>query len=709
MNINRSLLAVTISCLCSSYIPQVMAEESGKSVSSLLEEIVVTSRKRAVSESLQDVPVAATALGKEQMKAVFAEDLHDMAALAPNVNIESAGTQAGVSNIFVRGMGLSGSTPTDEPAVGIIQDGVFWGVNYGALGYTYDLEAVEILRGPQGTLFGRNVTGGAVSIRSARPSGEFGFGVEATLGSNSRRDIAGYLETPIIDNVLSARFAVQQKNADGDIENLTTGNDSVGDVDARTIRGVFVFEPSEKLDLTLIAERYEDNGDATPTFKPNAKEFTVTSDLDGKVHGSTIDMAVLEANYELDHGIVTSISGYRSVMSDNTTDLDGLPAPIFHARFTMDDQEQFSQEIRYASTFSDKYRFTVGAYYFSQDWKYEERRNQVINANAQAQLKDHTSKAIFTDVDYHLTDEWTLNFGGRYSKEEKSARAAGFAACDPDEDVVLDCTYGPNDEDSAEWSNFSPKLGVSYRPNEDWLWYGSYTRGFRSGGFSMRGLPLQRPYDEEIVDAWEVGFKTELSNGKIRLNGAAFYNIYDDLQRTVVDPITTLQTTLNAATATITGFELELTAQLTDSLILSTNYGYTDASYSEFNGFDVDGDQVADPEAKDLNFARVAPHQMMVALTHETEAFSGWSLLSRASYNWTDDHHLDDNNLVFQDSYGVVDASVKLISPEGNWSVAAFGKNLTEEEYFTWGLALIGGINWGAQPRTWGLELSYEY
>jgi iron complex outermembrane recepter protein len=678
--------------------------------SALMEEVVVISRKRAVSESLQDVPVAASAYGREQMNAVFAEDIADLGALAPNVNIESGGTQAGVSNIFIRGMGLSGTTPSDEPAAGIIQDGVFWGVNYGALGYTYDLESVEILRGPQGTLFGRNVTAGAISIRSARPSGDFGFGIEGTAGSNNRRDIAGFFEAPLIDNQLSVRIAAQKKSSDGFVDNLTTGNDHVGDVDARTIRAVLVYDPTEEIDITLIAERYTDNSDSSPTYRvldPNRKKFTTTQGLDGGVD-SEVNLYVLEANWELPHGIVTSVSGYRDVTAVNTVDADGTPNPVFHILFSMDGQEQFSQEIRYASTFSDTYRFTVGAYYFEQEWDYEERRNEVINANSQSAL-NHNSAAVFADLDYTLSEQLSLNIGGRFTTEEKEARTAGFGDCDPDQDIVLSCVYGPEDEDSADWNNFSPKVGLSYRPNDQWLWYGSYTRGFRSGGFTLRGSALTTPYDEEIVDAYELGFKADLADGKVRLNTALFYNQYDDLQRTVTDPVTTIQTTLNAAQATIYGLEAELTAQLAEGLFLNFNYGYTNASYEDFKNFDINGDGVIDPEAKNLDFARVPEHQFLMALTHETGVFDGFDLISRLSYAYTDDMVLDDNNLVEQDSYEDVSASIKLIEPDNRWNVSLFGKNLTNEEHFSWGLALLGGIGWGVQPRTWGLKVEYNY
>ncbi|MEQ8835807.1 MAG: TonB-dependent receptor, partial [Lacipirellulaceae bacterium] len=384
----------------------------------------------------------------------------------------------------------------------------------------------------------------------------------------------------------------------------------------------------------------------------------------------------------------------------------------------LEDQEQISQEIRYASTFSDSYWFTVGAYSFDQSWDFTEQRNEIVNVNTKAKL-DHTSMALFADLDYDLSDALVLNLGGRFTKEEKTAATAAFGPplapgavltpgfCDPDADIVMNCIFGP--DESKEWTNFSPKLSLSYRLNRDSLIYGILTRGFRSGGFAMRGAPLAPAYDEEIVDAFELGYKADLFEKRLRVNGAFFYNKYDDLQRTVVDPVTILQTTLNAAQATIVGLELEVVAMLSDDLVLNFNYGHTDASYDAFDNFDIDGDGIVDPEAVDLDFARVPENQYSVALTHEKDVDGLGTLMSRISYSYTDERALDDNNFINVSSYEDLSASIRLMDAKGRWSVALFGKNLTDEEVFTWGLNVLGGLAWGGAPRTWGVELAYEY
>ena len=472
-----------------------------KNVSVMMEEIVVVSRKRASAERLQDVPVAATVFGRSKMEAIFAEDLEDLGDLSPNVEVENAGTRSGVANIFIRGMGATGSVPTDEPTVGIIQDGVFWGVNYGGLLDSYDLESVEILRGPQGTLFGRNVTAGAFNIRSARPSGEFGYGAKLTVGNYDRRDVAGFLEAPILDDKLAVRVALQRKQREGFVENLNTGNDNFGDVETTMIRGVLEFTPTENLDVTFIAEDYSVSGDAAATYlfnDPGRRKFTTQQGIEGENEGD-VSFGMLEANLNLGHGLLTSITGYRTVDTEDLVDIDAADAPIFSQLTRLEDQEQVSQEIRYASTFSDRYEFTIGAYYFDQSWDFTEQRNSIVNVNTKAKL-DHSSMAIFADVDYNLTDKLVLNLGGRFTKEEKTAATAAFGPplapgaavtpgfCDPDADIIMNCIFGP--EESEEWTNFAPKLSLSYSLNQDSLVYGLLTRGFRSGRLRNAGQPL---------------------------------------------------------------------------------------------------------------------------------------------------------------------------------------------------------------------------
>ena len=226
-----------------------------------VEEIVVIGRKRARAEELQEVPVSITAFSAEQLQSTVVRDLTDISSLSPSASLQSS-SQRGVQNFAIRGTGVSGTTPSDEPAVGVFQDGVYWGSNYGALTELFDVEGVEILRGPQGTLFGRNVTGGAVSLRSARPSAipykRLSIGVSNGLGL----DASAILSGPVSDTI-SARLAVMQRANAGLYENIDTGTE-YGKSYVTIVRPSVKFEPSDTFDLTLLGEFYSQTGDPTP-------------------------------------------------------------------------------------------------------------------------------------------------------------------------------------------------------------------------------------------------------------------------------------------------------------------------------------------------------------------------------------------------------------------------------------------------------------
>jgi iron complex outermembrane receptor protein len=686
----------------------------------ILEEVVVTSRKKAVAESLQNISVAASAYGGDQLDALFVRDLRALSDMIPNTELKDSGTLAGAQNYFIRGMGLNGSVPSDEPTVGVIQDGIYWGVNYGASPEAYDLESIEVLRGPQGTLFGRNVTGGAVNIRSARADYETTYGFKLSAGSFGRFDAAAHLGGTLIDETLAGRISYQSRNQnDGYVDNLVTGN-KFGEQESSIFRGSLRWDVLENLDVTVIAEHYEDDSDSgvaygidapgTPSdalgFVAPDDDWDIKLDTEGFSEAET-DLFVIDTTWDIGHGLVTSITGYRAVEYSTYADFDGTDIPLLNMQFNMD-QDQLSQEIRYASTFSDNFDFTVGLYYFTQDWEYSDQRwvfAQDIFVATRSLLENDTT-ALFASLDYHINESWTVNIGGRYTQEEKDAEAAPLGFCDFDNPDV--CTFTQADDE--DWTSFSPALSATYRISADSIVYASYNAGFRSGGFNLRG-GLSSPYGEETVDAFEMGYKSDFLDNRVRLNAATFYNEYQDLQRTAVIPETIIQTTRNAAEATIQGLELELTVQLTEGLILNMVYGYTDASYDEFNGFDLDGDNIPDPEAKNLDFAQVAENNGMIAFTYETQMFDWGSIVSNVRYSFSDGYFIEERNNpnLEQGSYSIVNASVQWVSPDAKWTMALIGSNLTDEKYYGSGFDTgLSHVVFGNRPRAWAVEVAYR-
>lgn len=683
-----------------------------------LDEIVVTARKRARAESLQETPISATAFGPAQMEDFLVKDIVDVGRLAPSVALQPS-AQKGVQNFAIRGMGVSGSTPSDEPAVGIFQDGVYWGSNYGALGDLFDVESLEILRGPQGTLFGRNVTGGAVAFRSARPS--FTDSTKATvgIGTYGSYEASAVLNRPLVEDKLAARLAVQSRWLDGYFTDARTNSD-YGKSHSMILRPSLRFTPNDNLDVTLIGEWYSEKGDpvvargVSPSTLPGspmtlpqregyitpADFWTVAPDTRGS---NDIDVlfGVLEINWTLGAGVLTSVTGYRDVRTRVLTDFDGTPSRAFLQGIAQD-QDQFSSELRYAMPLSDSFDFTTGLYYFEQSFNFREGRN--LNNGAQRvatrSLLDNDSFAAFAEADWRPLEKLTLTVGARYTEETKKARSAPFGACALD---FSTCTLSPQAQ--TDDSNLSPKLGLSYQVTDDQLLFASATRGFRSGGFSLRGTAIIEPYKAEQVTAYEVGYKADLLNRHLRLNLSAYNNDYKDLQRTVLGVSPTLgvvQSVFNAADATIRGVEVEATAILTEHLSVSGSYGYTDAKYKSFAG-------VADPGSR--QFVRVPKDSFNLTATYGRTLSDGGAFKANLSSSYTGAYFFDDPNLLKQKSYNLMDANLNYTTPSGVWTVSAYGKNLTKEKYAFWGstLGALGQNMFPGAPRTWGLRLTAEY
>lgn len=302
-----AILAAAIPCCVAS--AGVLAQ--GGSAAKALEEVVITARKRGVAEKLQDVPVSASAINAAQIEAMFAEDLTDVGKTAPNVVLTPNGNFPSTANFFIRGMGLFSSIPSDEPAVGIFSDGMYLGVNLGANTDFFDLESIEILRGPQGTLFGRNVTGGAVVLRSARPTEELHYKVRGTLGNFDRRDLAvsigGALDS---DAKWLGKVAASYRNQDGFWDNIAVPGDRVGEMEVGTIKPIIVFQPSDNFQVTLITEYGKESSEGLQSrslpYQFNPKKtmgHDQPADFDTEWKN-----AIIEANWSVGPGELTSIS-----------------------------------------------------------------------------------------------------------------------------------------------------------------------------------------------------------------------------------------------------------------------------------------------------------------------------------------------------------------------------------------------------------------
>lgn len=716
--------------------------QASSTVNALMEEVTITARKKSVAENVQDVPIAISAFSSEKIDATQAVTLTDIGVSTPNANLAPIGTIPGVANFVIRGMGTVGaSIPSQDPAVGVVIDGMAYGTIYGVVTDLFDLESIEVLRGPQGTLFGRNVTGGALNLRTKRPTEEFEAKIRAGLGSYDNREISALVSGPLTEEV-SAKLSVMYKEHEGYWDNRTL-NTTHGATESLVVRPAISYR-GESFDISLLTEFGSMEGDGAGVrtywadgeqlFDPYADNFT----LQNKTETSDLEWTnvIVEANWELWDGSLTAVLGYRDLEQSFGSDLDGYIDDRFRwAQGTGLVQDQTSLEVRWAGQVNDYISLTTGIHLFNQDYTYSERRLllNILDRRGRSSIK-HSTAGLFSQADINVSDSVVLTLGGRFTRETKEAaigtigdpnatggcatidlrqQAAGTTFDSLDAGVNLgDCQQTFNDKEN--WSNFTPKLGLNWEINEDTIAYASFTRGFRSGGYNVRftsfnPLASPGPYDEEVVDALEAGVKTTLLDNRLRINAAVFRNAYEDLQRTVLDSSGT-QATLNAANATVRGVELEMVFLVTDNLVVEASAGWIDAAYEEFAYVE----NLTGKPANAFNFVMAPEFNSSVSTTYSMPVGDVGDLDFRLSYAFVNDTFANDTNTAPLSQYELWDASVTFNNNEGDIRVALFGRNLKDEVYYAFGTdfstsSLAVKSNWLTPPRTFGLQLTYEF
>ena len=647
-----------------------------------------------------------------------------------------------MANFSIRGYGITSTIPSVEPSVGTLLDGVYLGNNFAVIADFFDIDTVEVVRGPQGVLFGRNVTAGAVLINSARPEDEFHAKFSGRWEKGLDQTYKAVVTGPLSDS-LSGRMAMYYRDDAGWFEDEFDG-EALGKSETVIIRPSITFSPGEDWSHTLLFEYLDIDGDGSITQHSGhfsghdvSLDPTVT-----KVEGKRV---MLESTWDVafGNGTVTNIFGWRDIdvlvaidADSGLSDLSNLglvpfPFPSFNF-FNSMSQEQFSNELRYNGGFGD-FDVTAGGYYFSQDVYTGvgfEFNGQFVPGGRQgpnAGKLDHSAWGVFAQVDYNISHSWIFSAGLRYSAEDKDAAVspAFLGACsNPDvRRATTTCTRFFDVDD--DWSFLSPKVGISWFVNDDALLYAHYAKGVRSGGFNLRqtiGLQdamgnvigSEPVYDEESHHSYELGLKSEFNDGRTRLNAAVFYSDVKDLQFQALfdddnDPSTpgTAQVTSNAGDAEMYGVELELRHELVRSLIADVNFGWLEAELKNV------GSDVTDFK-NGMRPTRSPEISLSVNLTHEMNFGQAGQLVTRATY-----HHRDK---FFTET---LEGGVPVIVPKtdqfhlfftwysgnGNWAVSAYARNLSNEvinnsAQMPNSVLRIDAIGEG---RTFGGEIQYEF
>ncbi len=707
-------------------LPVAHAQESTESAAAesalLLDDVVVTAQKR--EQSIQDVPVSITAFDAEQLEAAKVRDLGDLTVGIPNVSFDEIGTSRGTANFSMRGLGINSSIPTIDPTVGVFVDGVYMGTNAMVLYDAFDLERVEVLRGPQGVLFGRNVVGGAVLLNTRAPTQQYEARLRTAVeggGKAPNMYVSGTFNAPLTDR-LAARFTVYSNQDQGWFENEYDGR-AFGAQDTLMLRPVISWQPLDTLGLTVRYEYQDLDGDGaavqdTSRYDRRSHDFSVNNDgfLDTRIHFLNVR---LDWDVSLGNGTVTNIFGWRDAQADALSSVDELTTVTGLRNFeTLLRAEQFSNEVRYAGTFFNRLQLTTGFYYFTNAIDYHERRKLTDDTQGRARIQnggglyDVETFGLFLAGDYDLTDWLTLNTGLRFSYEEKEADVTT---------IRLDLTtchvvHGPacpiNFSDQDNWDTLSPKVGLTYRPAEHTQVYVHWTRGFRSGAYNLRNTHPDigpGPTDEEQIDNYELGFKSTLG-GRARLSGALFFSQIEDMQREVLFDLPDggfAQVVRNTADIDIFGLELEGSFVLTQDLMLLASLGYIDTEYTEVR-FDLTGDSVVDGKDENLEPPRAPSWTYSLGLLHTLDVGSRSRLDSRINYSYRDTIYITDDNTGFDRQLKMLEVGVDIHLNDSQWVVGLYGKNLLDQVRH--GTNATGGaFSPLSKGRVYGLELTYHF
>lgn len=738
-------------------------------------DIIVTANKRA--ENVQDVAIAVSALNEAMIEQKFSRDLMDLGSIAPNLIVDPI-LGGGTAAISIRGIQLSDVEKSFDPPVGVFLDGVYLASTTGALLTVYDASTIEVLRGPQGTLFGRNTIGGLVHVQRNKPTGELGGKVSVTYGRFNQFDVKGVINLPSIGGgLLKPKVSFVRLDGGGYFKNVTR-NKREGD------NNLFMISPQLQIDLgggTEINFTYDYINDKTQTRPVTA--LTEANELFGGLGGlgrpasdakyhrrpttSLRQDAFLKThsitangNFNIGDGHdIVAVLNYRDTKESAIQEFDAVAATLFN---TLRPQQidQLSVELRYQGDFG-RAKVVAGGYYYDSNYNINQRTfffgGEVGGTDYQQKAK---STALFAQLDWEAIDKLTLTVGGRYLNDKKSA--CGGLGQGPVSGRSYLVSYGdcsqtrrsapgfsnaiPGSTTPAtgkkSWSKFTPKVGLSYKVNDDVMLYGSYSEGFRSGGFNGRGNNILTlgPYDPEKVKNIEFGLKSEWLDRRLQLNMSLFSTKYQNKQEDVVfpDPLgATVTIVQNAATATLKGFEIEAKAKPTKGLTLGFNLGYLKSKYGRY--FDLapllDGPnagQLATIDKSNFLLRRAPKWTGELSASYEYELGADSALIFNTDYNFKSKYSIvantintHANNPGLIDGFGTLNAS--LTYKTDRFRISAFGRNLTGEDHFlhvldvgttfgrtaasnapvpTFALWSFGTIN---PPTTYGLEFEVKF
>ncbi|ARR54757.1 TonB dependent receptor [Rhizorhabdus wittichii DC-6] len=714
-----------------------------------LSDIVVTARRR--TEPLQATPLAVSALDSRRLEEARVSNITDLTNLTPSITLARNTTNPTSLFPWIRGFGTKSTDPAAEPPIAITIDGIYQAQLVGAFVNLFDVEAIEVLRGPQGTLLGKNAPAGGLSIRTRRPGEEFAAKGQIEYGSFKNLHASGWVDVPLVPGALFGTVSANYQHSNGYQKNIVTGQ-TLGGINTSSFRAGLLAKLGDSTTWYVTAQYDQDKGEdagdrnisttdplvvpgltyvvppsasltCTNAYSralcangtlPNNRRYT-TQALPGPDRDS--HNFSVASNLDVDTGPVALalVTGYRQFRELAFSDIDGTQLGIIDSRYD-GNYRAFSQEFRVASSdgggldMGGRLRWLVGSYYFNYDYDRFNRSTTLGAPSTTYQEGETKSYALFAHAEFDILSNLNLSGGIRQTWDRKThlSRAQRFFS-----------GIDPEFSQRHAWDNISYDVTLNYNITPNNMIYVRRATGYRGGGFT--GVPATAlavsTADPETVGAWEFGSKNDFFNHRLRINLSVFRNKFQDLQRVITVPVDVapffVQRLLNVASGITQGAEVELQARPVSGLTLRANLGYLDAKYTQFNA-NVTGN-LANGNA-DLTFLRFPYTSKWTAqfgATYEADLGSSGKLVFSADYNYRSRYNVTDLNYAFgeQKGFGLLSGTITWRDADDRYSVSVFGRNLTDKFYIDGGDA-VGGLTTyvsDGPPREWGVSVGFNF
>lgn len=743
--------------------PGALAQDAG----SVIEEVIVTAQKR--SESLTDVPISIGVMSGEAIAKTGVRQIREIAEFVPNLTVSNGNDSS--TALRIRGVGTNTRNIGFDTRVGVYVDGVYMGQSLAQNLDILDVERVEVVRGPQGTQFGRNTVAGAINMVTSKPVQEFEAELLGEFGNYDSYRVGAVVNTPLTDQ-LAARFSVIDHHRDGLVKNITTGTDH-NERDGTSLRAQLAWT-GERVDVTWAADYLESErvsffGEAVSDWSgsvPNTEapgRFDIANDVDNyeerEIWGTSLNVDLALGEYSL-----TSITAYRDNSIDRGQDTDHSSLSLLRVEYP-DAYEQLTQEFQLFSPDSGRLQYVAGLYLYREEASSSRRAivGEDIGIVFQALAPplapagplfedsfagtfgnvDTDSWAVYLNGTYALTERWTLGFGARYTDEERevdydlvgslvdiggptipTAAVFGVAVGPPVGDLTV-----LNFQDRQSYDDFSPMLSLSYAIDDSTNVYLKYAEGFKSGGFNVDFVSSDLladgiDFDPETVESWELGIKGETADRRLRYSLIAFLMEFQDYQLNQFIQLSNNTSTItiqNAAEVTSEGLEAEVTWYPSNAFMVQAAIGYNNAEFDSFPG----GGSSRNPNGVGTDLAgnklpQAPEWSSALALQYNLPLAGGGEMVTRVDWTYSDAFYTTEDNIEVAapgspitwgkvESYSLVNGRIGYESGD-TWSLYLWGRNILDEDYsYSWPGDFLGTVaNFPGDPRTYGLEFRYR-